>query len=388
MASNELPVPFQVLSKVFSFATADEEKWWLSTGPMFASMLVNAGYDLHIQYQYLCLHRDVIIPSLGPYPTPGKDRWRSVLSRYGLPFELSFNYSNSLARLAFEPVGPHAGTAQDPFNTRAIWDVLSRFEKLVPDLDLELARHFIHELVVSEAETAAILDDVENPYTGVARTQHKLGADLRPNGHLLLKIYICVETKTLATGKSRQQLIFDAIRKSDADNRFHAALSTLETFLHGSSTETPATGHSSLHAYFFSCDLIKRAHSRIKIYFMEGNLDLPALTDVWTLGNRRHDPATRQGLQYLEDLWTSLPTTKGAFILPDGFNDPGTSPTERMPYLVQFCLHPKDPIPEPQLYFPAVGHSDAAIADALTGFFERAGMAEAARVYKAQVQAY
>jgi tryptophan 4-dimethylallyltransferase/cyclo-acetoacetyl-L-tryptophan dimethylallyltransferase len=322
---------------------------------MFAAMVANAGYDQHIQYQFLCLHRELIIPALGPYPRPGEQRWKSVLTRFGLPFELSFNYSTSLARFAFEPIGPHTGTVRDPFNTKMIWEVLDRFHKIVPDLDLELIRHFVKELVVSNEEAQAIMaGSIQKKYTSVYRTQNKLAVDLSRNGQLLLKTYIYPETKSVATGRSRQQLIFDAIRKVDRDQRIEAPLSTLEAFLNASPLSGD-DGHSSLEAYFLSCDLIKRSESRIKIYFMETQLDFASLADIWTVGNRRRDPETMRGLELLKMLWNSLPFAKGHCTLSNAFHELGTSPAERLPFIVNFCLHPNNPVPEPQIYFPTFG---------------------------------
>jgi tryptophan 4-dimethylallyltransferase/cyclo-acetoacetyl-L-tryptophan dimethylallyltransferase len=355
---------------------------------MFAAMVANAGYDQHIQYQFLCLHRELIIPALGPYPRPGEQRWKSVLTRFGLPFELSFNYSTSLARFAFEPIGPHTGTVRDPFNTKMIWEVLDRFHKIVPDLDLELIRHFVKELVVSNEEAQAIMaGSIQKKYTSVYRTQNKLAVDLSRNGQLLLKTYIYPETKSVATGRSRQQLIFDAIRKVDRDQRIEAPLSTLEAFLNASPLSGD-DGHSSLEAYFLSCDLIKRSESRIKIYFMETQLDFASLADIWTVGNRRRDPETMRGLELLKMLWNSLPFAKGHCTLSNAFHELGTSPAERLPFIVNFCLHPNNPVPEPQIYFPTFGQNDQALADGLAAFFDYAGMQEVAKVYISQLQAY
>ncbi|KAJ0423135.1 aromatic prenyltransferase [Aspergillus carlsbadensis] len=400
--TEESPLPFAILSKAFNFATPDEAKWWQSTGPMFAAVVANAGYDLHIQYQFLCLHRELVIPALGPYPRPsngndgnGNRRWKSVLTRFGLPFELSVNYTKSIARFAFEPIGPHTGTAKDPFNTKMIWEVLERFGKIVPDLDLELIRHFVRELVVSDKEAEVITSQME--YTSVYRTQNKLAVDLNHDGSILLKTYIYPESKSFVTGRSRQQLIFDAIRAAGSyQQRVEASLSTLEEFLNGSPPSTrsssggtaAATGHSSLEACFLSCDLIARQHSRIKIYFLETQLDYASLSDIWTVGGRRHDPETMKGLALLEMLWTTLPSAKGQCSLANSMSELGTSPPERLPFIINFCLHPGDPIPEPQIYFPGFGQNDRALADGLTAFFDRVGMSEVAESYGSQLQSY
>lgn len=199
------PASFDLLSRILHFGNEDEENWWYSTAPMFAHMMADAGYDIHMQYRWLYFHKEYIIPALGPYPKKGHPMpWKSILTRHGPPFELSFNFTKSLVRSAFEPIGPLTGTDRDPFNSKMIWDVLEKLRPVVPGLDLQRFTHFIRELTTSEEEAHTILSQ-KSPISAY-RTQNKLAADINPNGDILMKTYIYPDIKASVIGVSTQEL--------------------------------------------------------------------------------------------------------------------------------------------------------------------------------------
>ncbi|CAI7590646.1 unnamed protein product [Penicillium manginii] len=329
---NEDSVPLQTLSRSFNFAKKDEAKWWWSTAPMFANIMENSNYDVHAQYGFLCVHRDFVIPMLGPYPTKGdKMAWKSTLTRFGLPFELSFNYSKSLLRFAFEPLGPSTGTDEDPFNTKAIWKALESFQAILPGLDLRWFGHFVRELVVSDEDVQQIRDK-ELPVP-MFKTQNQLAADLNPDGGMMLKAYIYPRIKAMVRGVTKENLMFEAIRKIDID-------------------------------------------------------DWETLSAIWTLNGLRNDPETIIGLQWLKKLWELLPITHGRAPLPNCFHEPGDSPDEQLPLIVNFTLSPNNSMPEPQIYFPAYGKSDLEIAQGLATFFDHVGWSSLANSYASDLSSY
>lgn len=121
---------YQVLSLALRFDNEDQKLWWHSTAPIFAKMLESANYRTSCQYRYLITYKEDMIPNLGCYPTNSAPRRLSILTRYGIPFELSLNCSNSIVRYTFEPINQRTGTDKDPFNTRAIWDSLQHLRPL------------------------------------------------------------------------------------------------------------------------------------------------------------------------------------------------------------------------------------------------------------------
>ncbi|KAI1360186.1 4-dimethylallyl tryptophan synthase [Xylaria arbuscula] len=375
----QLLKPFYMLSQALNLSNEHHAKWWYSTAPMFAAMMAGASYDIHAQYKFLCIHREVIIPALGPYPEKGQPmRWKSHLTRFGLPFELSFNYSKSLLRFAFEPLGSLTGTEDDPFNIQAIRPVLQDLKAMVPGLDLEWFDHFTNALVISEKEAQTLLNrDIQIP---VFKTQNKLAADLDPSGDIVLKTYIYPRIKSIATGTPKEGLMFDAIKSADTDGKVSTPLAILEEFI---AERTP-----TLIGHFLSCDLLKPSESRIKVYCMERQLDLASIESIWTLNGRRNDPETLDGLDALRELWQLLPITEGLCPLPDCFYEPGTSPREQLPLIINFTLSPKSPLPEPQIYFPAFGQNDGAIAEGLAIFFKSRGWGGLAKSYPSDLASY
>ncbi|PLB44839.1 dimethylallyl tryptophan synthase [Aspergillus steynii IBT 23096] len=384
MADSQKPAtllskPFYVLSGSFNFSNRDHARWWYSTAPMFAAMMARANYDVHAQYKFLCIHREVFIPALGPYPERGQPmRWKSHLTRFGLPFELSFNYSKSLLRFAFEPLGPRTGTVEDLFNTQAAGPVLQVLKTMVPRLDLEWFDHFTKALVVSDEETRSLYE--ANIPIPVFKSQIILGADLAPSGDMVLKAYVYPRIKSIATSMPKETLMFDAVKAVDSERRLAPALSILEEFM--------AERAPTLIGHFLSCDLVQPSDSRIKVYCIERQLNLASIENIWTLNGRRMDTETMEGLQMLRELWQLLPITEGLCPLPDCFYEPGTSPHEQLPFIINFTLSPNNPLPEPQIYFPAFGQNDKIIAEGLATFFDRRGWGGLAQSYPTDLAAY
>lgn len=112
-------MPWKVLGKLLGLPTIDQGQYWLNTAPYLDNLLIQCGYDVHKQYQYLAfLHRHVL-PVLGPFIRSSVEaNYISGFSAEGYPMELSLNYQPSKAtvRLGCEPVGEFAGTSQDPIN--------------------------------------------------------------------------------------------------------------------------------------------------------------------------------------------------------------------------------------------------------------------------------
>ncbi|OOO12727.1 Aromatic prenyltransferase, DMATS type [Aspergillus oryzae] len=371
--------PFQVLSKILDFANEDQRDWWHSTGPMYAKILKDAGYGIHAQYSYLCLHHKCVVPYLGPYPGNGRDRWMSILSRFGLPYELSLNCSNSVVRFAFEPIGPLSGTEQDPFNAHVIWECLGKLAKLGSDFDLQWFAQFKKDLVLDAEETKFVRDNGLDK--GQVKTQNKLGVDLK-GGKFEVKMYMYPYLKSVATGIPIERLMFDSIRRVDWDRKLVVPLSILEDYITSHKDKT-------LSARLISCDLIDPSRSRIKIYVAEQTVDWPHLEGLWTLGYRRQDPITISGLQLLRELWDLLDIPEGPCHFPDGgYLELNSKVSERLPLLANYTLHPNDPYPAPQVYLHTFGVGDAAVADAVATFCARRGWTEMAQSYKDNLFSY
>lgn len=385
--------PYEVLSQVINLTNEDERNWWHSTAPIFARMMSLAQYDVHLQYKYLCLHRELVIPELGPYPRPGHPRWKSFLTAFGVPFELSLNCSKSLVRFGFEPIGDLTGTGADLLNTQKIRDTVTKLARYVPNLDLQWFDHFTRELVPSQEEAAWVLNS--NPKNLVAaKTQQLLALDLaNDDSEILAKAYFYPQLKALTTGISSENIVFDAIHKIDHDGALSGPIAVLKEYLatRGAHDRIPGAGDNnpSLSPFFLSIDLADPAKSRIKCYLAEEEVTFKTVEDIWTLGGRRTDSGAISGLNDLKTLWELLKLPEGRRNTPDEVYDIGQWPKEqRLPLLIHFALCQGHQFPEPQIYFPGVGKSDLEIADALVAFFDRKGWVNMAQGYKRSLSLY
>ncbi|EEQ32624.1 tryptophan dimethylallyltransferase [Microsporum canis CBS 113480] len=352
--------PFQLLSEILDFTNDDQHDWWQSTGPMLAKLLQDAGYNSRAQYTHLCIHHKCVVPFLGPYPENGKDRWMSILSRFGLPYQLSLNCSKSVVRFAFEPIGPLSGTKKDPFNSQAIWECLGKLIRLNPSIDLQWFTQLKNDLVLDKDEAELVMEHGLD--RGQVRTQNKLALDLN-GSRFEVKLYIYPYLKSVVTGIRIEQLMFNSVRKLNHNQKLTVPLSILEEYINSHRNQTLTTR-------LISCDLVDPSRSRIKIYVAEQSVDWEHLEDIWTLGHRRQDPATINGLKLLRELWDLIN-------IPEG-----------LPLLANFTLSPKEPYPAPQVYFHTFGMSDAGVADAIATFCERRGWADMANLYKDNLFSY
>ncbi|GFF94574.1 hypothetical protein CNMCM6936_002242 [Aspergillus lentulus] len=372
---------YQVLSLALRFDNEDQRLWWHSTAPMFAKMLESAQYTTSCQYRYLITYKEYVIPNLGCYPTNSSPRWLSILTRYGTPFELSLNCSDSIVRYTFEPINQHTRTDKDPFNTHAIWDSLQQLLPLDKGIDLEWFRHFKHDLTLNSDESAFLARN-DHLVGDSIRTQNKLALDLK-DSRFVLKTYIYPELKAIATGKTIHELVFGSVRRLAAGvPSILPPLYMLEEYICSRGPNSTASPR------LMSCDLTNPAKSRIKIYLLERMVSIEAMEDLWTLGGRRRDASTLEGFALVRELWDLIQLSPGLKSYPVSYLSIGAIPDERLPLMANFTLHQDDPIPEPQLYFTTFGMNDMAVADALTTFFERRGWSEMARTYKSNLKSY
>ncbi|KAG5963720.1 hypothetical protein E4U58_003446, partial [Claviceps cyperi] len=201
---------YGTLSLIFEFSSNEQRLWWHSTAPMFAAMLYDAGYNVHDQYRHLGIFKKHIVPFLGVYPTKDKERWLSILTRSGLPLELSLNCTDSVVRYTYEPINEVTGTDKDPFNTLAIMESVQKLAQIQAGIDLEWFNYFKDELTLDESESA-ILQSNELVKEQI-KTQNKLALDLKES-QFALKVYFYPHLKSIATGNSTHFLIFDSVFK-------------------------------------------------------------------------------------------------------------------------------------------------------------------------------
>ncbi|CCE30228.1 uncharacterized protein CPUR_04076 [Claviceps purpurea 20.1] len=375
---------YEILSLIFDFPSNEQRLWWHSTAPMFAAMLDNAGYNIHDQYRHLGIFKKHIIPFLGVYPTKDKERWLSILTRCGLPLELSLNCTDSVVRYTYEPINEVTGTEKDPFNTLAIMASVQKLAQIQAGIDLEWFSYFKDELTLDESESATLQSN--ELVKEQIKTQNKLALDLKES-QFALKVYFYPHLKSIATGKSTHDLIFDSVFKlSQKHDSIQPAFQVLCDYVSRRNHSAESDQHIALHARLLSCDLIDPAKSRVKIYLLEKTVSLSVMEDLWTLGGQRVDASTMDGLDMLRELWSLLKVPTGHLEYPKGYLELGEIPNEQLPSMANYTLHHNNPMPEPQVYFTVFGMNDAEISNALTIFFQRHGFDDMAKKYRVFLQ--
>ncbi|KAG5979909.1 hypothetical protein E4U55_004632 [Claviceps digitariae] len=373
---------YETLSLIFDFPDNEQRLWWHSTGPIFAALLKTAGYHVHDQYRHLGIFKKHIIPSLGVFQVEGKPRWQSILTRYGIPLELSLNLTNSVVRYTYEPIHEATGTEEDPYNAFAFSENFQKLVQLQPGSDLEWFNYFNNELVLNRTESANLQRN------GLAaqqiRTQRLLALDLKGK-QFALKAYYYPHLKSVATGVSTHDLIFRSVHKlSQKHIGIQPALQVLNDYIASRNDSVEAAGAecSAIHARIFSCDLVDPAKSRIKMYWLVKTVSLSEMEDLWTMGGRRNDPSTMEGLDMVRELWDLLDIPSGFVEYPTSDLHLGAIPDEQLSSMVNYTLHNGNPMPEPQLYFAVFGMNDLKVISALTEFLHRHGCENMASKYR------
>ncbi|PKX97582.1 uncharacterized protein P174DRAFT_449186 [Aspergillus novofumigatus IBT 16806] len=358
------------------FANLDQHQYWHQVGPMLGKMLVDGKYSIHHQHEYLSLFAHLIIPRLGPFPSPGRDIYMCLLGGIG-SIELSRNFQRlgSTARLAFEPTSYLASTDADPFNRHAVHATLAELRMTgSATVDLELHHTLAADLTLTDRDEQLLTAELAKTNW---KTQILLALDLTKTG-ITVKEYFYPVIKAAATGRSVAELCFSAIRKVDVQGRLAAPCKAIEAHMQRQ-TQT------DLH--FLSVDLVDPGTTRFKLYLMELEVTLAKVEEHWTLGGTLTDEETMRGLQMIRELWVDLGIVDGKRAEPQRPSLPG-DPLSIVPFFMNYEMTPGQPLPKPKFYFPLIGIPELKIANVLAAFFERHGMHDLATAYSETLQSY
>ncbi|OGM48351.1 putative dimethylallyl tryptophan synthase [Aspergillus bombycis] len=378
-SDNNEPELCYLLSKYLRFPNFDQHQWWHNTAPMLGKLLSQCKYSVHQQYQYLCLYGLHILPFMGPWPDIERRRlYKSVFSGLG-PLEFSQNFTRfgKTVRIGFEPTSFSASTGHDVCNRHALGEALNRFEQLGMKLDLQLYHQLVSQVSVTDEEEyilqdRGILDDEP------AKSQSLLALDFNGND-VKIKLYFYPQLKSLATGISRAQLMFSAVRNVDKAGAFRGSMDMIEEYF----ASAPATTAP----YWVSCDLVEPHKTRFKFYIAQFQVSIENAVSLWSLGGQVTDPETMTGLAMLRDLWNSLDIRDG---LREQKNRPGNpgDPCNVVPMLFNLEIFPDKAYPQPKIYFPTTGMNDMAVAKTMVEFFRQHGLHEHAQSYIDNLASY
>ncbi|GFF74963.1 dimethylallyl tryptophan synthase, putative [Aspergillus udagawae] len=373
-ASIPKDMAYHTLSKALLFPDIDQYQHWHHVAPMLAKFLVDGKYSIHQQYEYLCLFAQVIVPVLGPYPTPGRDVYRCTLGG-NMTVELSQNFqrSESTARIAFEPVRYQASVGHDQFNRTSVNGFFSQLQLLVKGVNIELHHSLSEHLTLTAKDERSLSEEQLTKYLTnfQVKTQYVVALDLRKTG-IVVKEYFFPGIKCAATGQTGSSACFGAIRAVDKEGHLDSSCRLIEAHFQ----------QSKIDAAFLCCDLVDPAHTRFKVYIADPLVTLARAEEHWTLGGRLTDENTAIGLDIIRELWTDLGIIEGT-ISPSGILD-----KPFLPIMLNYEMKAGRVLPTPKLYMPLTGIPETKIAHTLTAFFRRYDMPEQAEVFMDNLQAY
>lgn len=371
--------PYYTLSKILPFKDDDHKAWWDKAAPMLLKAMQHAGYDTDSQYHQLGMLQKYILPHAGIYPSPENEqkRWKSFLCPYGVPYEPSLNISQGMVRYAIEPVGPQAGTAEDPQNTNILWEFLDGIRQCDNRIDTTWYHQFQSRLMLTKEESerhAAGKKYTFSPGQG----SYGFAFDLKGT-RPMVKGYFWVVLKSMMSGIPTGKLMFDAVQDVDTDGTVAAPLAMLEEY---------AAENTNLHLGFMSFDMVEPKDSRIKIYGLDQDVSFEHIESLWTMGGRIKSESSQEGLKMLKELWDLLQIPPGVRSADVEHLRLGEPPKYKLPTMVNWTLLPGHPEPLPQIYLVPFGMQDTHISDALSKFFERVGYTDLSVNYKSNMASY
>ncbi|EGE01734.1 dimethylallyl tryptophan synthase [Trichophyton equinum CBS 127.97] len=374
--------PYDVISKAVQFDNQDQAAWWHKIIPLVQRVLQDSNYSREMQYQYLILFSQTIIPSLGPYISANRV-WRSTLTRAGVPVELSVNYKKngkSTVRISVEPCAHLSGLPIDPYNQIPTKELMAKIAKYdFCNFDSELWDYFTSCLTVNKDDHRRIAE--QNIDVSVFKTQLLPGFDFSEDGQISVKGYVFPSVKARACGIPTDTLVFNSLRFFEEKNDCSAALAMLKEYIQKNNLGS--------NIGFLAWDCVAPSKSRLKMYIGHADVTMDMIKDLYTLGGRLDDPTTLEGLELLTKLWKAVGVKEGMREIVPYFDDPLEIPSkgQRAPLLMNYEIIPGTPYPVGKFYLPTHGENSLQVAKGLCDFFAQIGWTELAETFIDRLQA-
>ena len=359
-------VVWEVMSKHLKHQEINAQFWWSTTGPLLATLLHGAKYQITTQSEILLFYFLFLVPELGPrLDFSGKfSQWKSFMTDENMPLELSWEWglgdNSPKVRLSMEPIGLDAGTLKDPLNQHATYRIVDQIQRIFPSIELSLFRHFSKELL-----TYTLENGIKDGTLATAGHQSRSFIALEfGKTSTMLKAYFFPVFKARETGQSTLALISRAIAKL-------AKVEGLRFPSYGSLSDYIRTSKegSRLEAEMLSIDCVSPASSRMKLYLRSPSTSFSSVRANMTLDGKLEQPNLEKGIFELEKLWNLvLPAVQS-----------GDSDTE-LPHkahrtagtLYYYDIGPGQLVPIPRLYIPVrhYGRNDTVIAEGLISYLK------------------
>ncbi|KAK6189528.1 hypothetical protein LQW54_013174 [Pestalotiopsis sp. IQ-011] len=356
--------------------------WWQEISHPFVSLMQSAGYSSGNQDHYVEFVKQFIIPSLGPRPAVTESGTRlphfdSFCSDDFSPLELSWNVGpkTSKIRIGFEPIGPHAGTAKDPFNQDEPTVVMSRLlhHKKGP-IDGQLWEFFVKHLHV-DAKHAH--DIVSRMAPNEHMTTNTISFDL-VGQHPSPKVYFYTIPISLLKDAPAGEIMTDLI--PELPMNLAPSFEQVRDFVFDYKRQRD--NENILRLELISFDAVAPTESRLKVYLRTQETCRVRVNEVYTLGGRLQGPEIDAGVELIRCFYEHV------LGVPGDADDLPPSRHRTAGIIFNMELAHDRAAPVPKVYVPVrhYGGTDLRIAQSLSGFFRACGLGDLADTYVDAVQ--
>ena len=338
-----------------------------------ATMLNEAGYNVHQQYEAMLFHYHYIVPRMGARPGyDGKPKFESPLGPDGCPIEYSFKWDTATSdpdvRTCITCFGDYTGSMADPFNTKETKDFIYELSLKFPSIDLT----WFHML------SSLVYDSHLPSYTnngGTPTTTMLAGFDLLKTGIMVKAYFIVPRSLHQHLSVYNGTFWYKAVKALAPSS---AAAEKLFNFL----AYDPFG--KKLNPAVLAIDCVHPSKSRIKFYHQTPDTSFAAVRAIMTMGG---------AIEGLDDQLNELyDLIKAITRLPSDFPETEQTPTasvhyddglhqfDNVPevmggYICYFDIKPGSSKPDIKIYVPTrvYGQSDAQVTKGLTSWMAARG---------------
>ncbi|KAF3015034.1 aromatic prenyltransferase (DMATS family) [Neopestalotiopsis sp. 37M] len=342
----------------------------------------STGYSNATQNRYVELAKKFIIPSLGPRPSTTKAGTRlphfdSFCSDDFSPLELSWNVepNASKIRIGFEPIGPYAGTAKDPFNQDEPKVAMSRLlQQSGGPIDHQLWEFFVKHLHVDVKHAH---DIVSKMAPNEHMTTNTISFDL-VGEHPVPKVYFYTIPISLLKNTPAGEIIIDLIPQLPSN--LAPSFGCIRDFVFDYKRQR--NNEQILRLELISFDAVAPTDSRLKIYLRTKETCLARVKEVYTLGGTVHSPEIDAGVKLIESFYQHV------LGISNAEDDLPSSKHRTAGIIFNMELMHDRAVPVPKVYIPVrhYGGTDLRIAQSLGTFFRAWGFKDLADTYVDAVQ--
>lgn len=357
----ELSIWHQVNSELKGSTNLHQRFWWSRhSGKALATLLYYARHPPELQYRDLNFFAEVVALFLGVSHEAGvvggTSPWPSFVTDDGTPVEMSWDWgtrdSQPTIRYAIEPIGLHASTSLDPRNLAVGPAFQDHLVRSLPEMDLELFRHFI-SFFNGHMNPGAGAEGDEGDHQSSIFYAFDLAAKITA------KVYFFPKIRATAFGQSNLDVLMQAMHTiPGVSNKDLEAFAVFHDF--GSDPT-----NKDLEYEMLAIDLVSLKRSRFKIYIRCRDTCFKSVINIMTMGGRIGSSKLYSGLVDIHQLWKGL---FGARPLDQPLSHV-THRTAGMIYNVEFRLG--DTAPVTKIYLPVRHYcsSDAAVIQGLNDYF-------------------